>query len=127
MFLTDLLVIALVFVVVAIFLAAYTRRVADVLLTEHFRAAEAISEGKAPEAWITQINRQLVYRRWLPGRRKVEPGTKLALEKLARLRLFFAKSKFFETAQARELLLAKMDETRDRWEKMTWDEIVKSA
>jgi len=127
MFLTYMLVIALAFAVVAIFLAIYTRRVADLLLTERFRAAEAISEGRVPEAWIVQINQRLKRRHWILSRREPASGAALALEKLVRLRLFFDKSPFFETPEARGLLLAQLDETRARWEKMTWDEIVKST
>lgn len=42
-----------------------------------------------------------------------------------RLIQFFEKSPFFENAEARELLLRQLKETRQRWSTMTWEEIEK--
>jgi hypothetical protein len=115
--------IALAFILVIYIIATYTRRVTDLALTDQFRAAEAIANGRIPENWVKQIDRELRRRRtWRIFLHKVS-GTDLALSKIDRLYRFFQKGSFFETAEARELLLARFQEMRQRWERMAWEEI----
>jgi hypothetical protein len=103
------------------FLAAYTRRVANVALTDQFRAGETIVNGRIPDQWVAQINRRLASPRFL---RRDASGTELALEKIDKLYRFYEKSPFFENEKTRQLLLEQLRETRERWAKMTWEELV---
>jgi glutamine synthetase adenylyltransferase len=118
-----LLVLVIAFALITIFIAAYTRRVADAALTDPFRAAESITNGKFPEKWVAQINRRLALKRLMPALMPEVSGTGQALQKIDRLIRFFEKSPFFENKEARELLLSRLKETRQRWEQMTWEEI----
>lgn len=119
------LALGIAFALVAMIIIAFTRRVADVTLTDQFRAAESISNGRFPEKWFIQINQFLALRRMIPVQRSGSPGTKKAVEKIDRLIRFFEKSPFFETEEARELLLKRLKDTRQHWLNMTWDEIEK--
>lgn len=120
-----LLVFVIAFVLVTIFIVVYTRRVADSALTDQFRAAESITNGNFPKKWYMQINRRLVLKRVIPALTPETSGTEQALQKIDRLIRFFEKSLFFENAAVRELLLTQLKETRQRWSKMTWEEIGK--
>jgi hypothetical protein len=100
------------------------RRVADVALTDQFRAAETIVDGRIPDKWVLQINRRIAWESKLPLFRRGVSGTELALAKLDQLYRFYENSPFFENAEARELLLTELRETRGRWAKMTWEELV---
>jgi hypothetical protein len=120
-----LLVFVIAFVLVIIFIAVYTRRVADLALTDQFRAAESITNGNFPKKWYMQINRCLALKRVIPALTPEASGTGQALQKIDRLIRFFEKSPFLENAEARELLLNQLKETRQRWSKMTWEEIEK--
>jgi hypothetical protein len=51
-------------------------------------------------------------------------GIEMALDKLDKLYRFFENGPFYENAEARGLLLKQLQETRGRWEKMTWEELV---
>jgi hypothetical protein len=113
--------VAAVFAIIVGFLVAYTRRVANVALTDQFRAGETIVDGRIPDQWVVQINRRLAFPRVL--HRDIS-GTELALDKIDKLYRFYEKSPFFENEKARELLLEQLQETRERWAKMTWEELV---
>ena len=120
--------VAAVFAILMVLVSLYVRRVADVALTAPFRAAETIVDGRIPDRWVAQINRRIAWRSRLSlvrrfVRRGVD-GTALLLAQLDKLARFCAKSPFYETAQARELLLAELRDTRERWAKMTWEELV---
>ena len=120
-----LLAAVIAFAMVAAFIAFYIRRVADIAITDHFRAAESIANGKFPEKWYVQINRRLGQSRVLPSFIPAATGIEQALQNIDRLSRFFEESPFFENAQARELLLTQLRETRRRWEDMTWQDISK--
>jgi hypothetical protein len=122
-----LLLIIIAFGLVTFFIAMYTRRIADAALTDQFRAAESIANGHIPERWVRQINQQLAIKQALPILQPGVSGVGLVLKKIDRLYRFFEKSPFFENGEARELLLANLRETRQRWSKMTWEEIEKES
>ena len=115
---------ALAFALIARLLAAYMRRVADLTLTDQFRAAETIVNGRVPDKWVVQINRRLAIGDKMSLFRRDVSGTELALAKIDKLYRFYENNPFFETAEARELLLTELRETRGRWAKMTWEELV---
>jgi hypothetical protein len=117
----SILVLAVAFTVVTLLLTLYMRRVADVVLTDQFRAAETIVDGRIPDQWVAQINRRLASPRFL--RRDIS-GTELALDKIDKLYRFYENSPFFENEKTRDLLLEQLQETRERWAKMTWEELV---
>ena len=122
-----LLAAAIAFALVIIFIVTYMRRVADYAITDQFRAAESITNGRFPKKWAMQIDRRLAFMTIIPGKTPRASGTEQALQKLERLIRFFEKSPFFENAQARELLLTQLKETRQRWAEMTWEEIEKNG
>jgi hypothetical protein len=119
----DLLIIFIALVLVVLLIAIYTRSVADAALTDPFRAAESIANGKFPQKWSAQIERRLALKRQMPGLFPEVSGTSQALQKIDRLIRYFDKSPFFDTAEARELLLSMLKETRQRWSTMTWEDI----
>ena len=122
--LTFALSVAAVFAMIVGFLIVYVRRVADVALTDQFRAAETIVNGRVPDKWVLQINRRIAWESRLPLVRRDVSGTELALDKIDKLYRFYENSPFFENEKARELLLTQLRETRERWGKMTWAELV---
>ena len=122
--LTFALSVAAVFAIIVGFLIAYVRRVADVALTDQFRAAETIVDGRIPDQWVLQINRRIAWESRLPLFRRDVSGTELALAKIDKLYRFYENSPFYENAETRELLLTELRETRGRWAKMTWEELV---
>jgi hypothetical protein len=113
--------VAAVVAIIIGLVSLYTRRVADVALTDPFRAAETIVNGRIPDRWVLQINRRLALPRVLRGH---VTGTELALAKIDKLVRFYANSPFFENDRARELLLAQLQDTRARWAGSTWDDVV---
>ncbi len=118
-----LLAAVIAFALVAAFIAFYIRRVADLAITDQFRAAESIANGKFPEKWYVQINRRLARNRIFLPFIPETIGMEQALQNIDRLTRFFEKSPFFENAQARELLLSQLREARQRWVAMTWEDI----
>jgi hypothetical protein len=120
-----LLAAVIAFALVAAFIAFYIRRVADLAITDQFRAAELICDGKFPGKWYDQINQRLARDRLLPDFIIKTSGTELALMKIDRLKRFFEKSPFFENAEARELLLEKLRDAREHWLYMSWEDISK--
>jgi len=100
------------------------RRVADVALTDQFRAAETIVNGRVPNQWVLQIKRRIAWGSRLPLFRRGVSGIELALAKIDNLYRFYENSPFYGNAEARELLLTELRETRERWAKMTWEELV---
>jgi hypothetical protein len=119
--LTSALSIVAIFAIIVIFLSVYMRRVADVALTEQFRAAESIVSGHIPDRWVVQINRRLTVNKLMPIFQHNRSGTELALRRIDKLIRFFESSPFFESEEARELLLSQLQETRKRWSNMTWE------
>jgi 5-bromo-4-chloroindolyl phosphate hydrolysis protein len=122
--LTFTLSVAAILAVIVAFLIMYMRRVADVALTEQFRAAESIVSGRIPDRWVAQINRRLVANRLVPIFQRNLSGTELALRRIDKLIKFFVNSPFFENEEVRKLLLTQLQGTRQRWARMTWDELV---
>ena len=120
----GLLLLTVAFAITMGLLALYTKRVADLALTDQFRAAEAIVNGRIPDQWVVQINRRMAWRGVIRLFGRDVPGTKLALAKIDKLSRFCENSPFCENAEARELLLTELRETRGRWAQMTWEELV---
>jgi hypothetical protein len=121
--LTLALSIVAIFAIIVIFLTVYMRRVADVALTEQFRAAESIVSGHIPDRWVVLINRRLTVNKLMPIFQHNRSGIELALRRIDKLIRFFKNSPFFESEEARELLLSQLQETRERWINMTWKEL----
>ena len=111
----SILPVAFAFAIVVGLLIVYTRRVADVALTDQFRAGEAIVEGRIPAHWVAQIKRRQALRAVLRLFGRDAPAEEIVLAKIDKLYRFFDRSPFFENAEARELLLTKLRETRARW------------
>jgi len=119
-----LLLLGAAFATITVLVGIYTRRVADLALTDQFRAAEAIVNGGIPDKWVVHINRRLAWRRVTRLFGRDVPGTKLALAEIDKLLRFYQNSAFYENAEARGLLLTELWETRGRWSQMTWEELV---
>ncbi|MEM7537016.1 MAG: hypothetical protein AAF639_32880 [Chloroflexota bacterium] len=112
------------FIAVMFALIWYTQQIANFAITRYFRDAEDITDGRVPKKWVRQINRQL-FRRSLYGFfLKKQTGTDLALDRLAKLTLFFENSSFFESEEAREILLEQFADTRKRWQLMSWEQLM---
>lgn len=111
------------FIIIAILITKYLRWVTDVALSDYFREAETITESGIPDKWVVQINRRLAMNWLTPIFRQNPTGTELALQKIEGLIRFFENSQFFESEDARELLLSQLQETRERWSQMTWEEL----
>lgn len=120
----GLLLLAAAFAIIVGLIAVYTRRVADLALTDQFRAAEAIVNGRIPDQWVVQINRRIAWRGVIRLLGRDVRGRELALAKIDKLLRFYQNSAFFENAEARKLLLTELRETRGRWAQMTWEELV---
>ncbi|MDI7275434.1 MAG: hypothetical protein QME94_05610 [Anaerolineae bacterium] len=121
--LTFALFVVIAFGLAARLLAGYMRRVADGAVTDQFRAAEAIAEGRTPARWVAEINRCLARRGAARSPQGDALGTRLALRRIDRLYRFFEHGLFYESAEARDLLLNRLLETRQRWERMAWHDI----
>lgn len=117
------LALALCFAVVAMIIITYTRRVVEMTLTDQFRAAESLAQGRIPAQWQARIQRRLSLERVMTWGREPATGARLAIQNLDRLVLYFERSPFFENEEARGLLLTKLRETRGRWQAMTWEQI----
>jgi hypothetical protein len=115
--------VAIAFGLATRLLAGYMRHVADRAITDQFRAAEAIADGRTPPKWVAEINRHTNRRSAVWPLRRDVPGTELALQRIDKLYGFFEDAPFFESNEARELLLKQLLETHQRWEKMAWQEI----
>ena len=121
---TALLLTVALFAIVVGIVTAYMRRVVDVAVTDWFRAAETIVDGHIPDKWVAQINRRIAIGDTIRLFKPRVSKPKLALARIDKLYRYFEKSRFVENAEARELLLGKLRETRECWAKMTWNEIV---
>jgi hypothetical protein len=115
---------AAAFAIIVGFVTVYARRVANVALTDQFRAAETIVDGHIPDQWVAQINRRIAWEGRLPLFRRDVSGTELLLSKIDKLVRFYENNPFYENAETRELLLAQLQQTREHWAKMTWAELV---
>jgi hypothetical protein len=73
---------------------------------------------------VAQINRRIAWESRLPLFRRGVSGTELLLAKIDKLYRFYENSPFFENEKTRDLLLEQLQETRRRWAKMTWEELV---
>ena len=122
--LVTLLFFAIGIAVLVLFLAKYTRRIGDTAITDNFRAAESIAGGQIPARWRNQINLQLKLRKIGIPFPANSSGTGIALIKIQQLYAFFEKSKFFDSEETRSLLLKTLNETRERWRSMAWEEIL---
>ena len=111
------------FIILAILVTKYMRWVTNVALSDYFRDAETIIEGGIPDKWVVQIDHRLAFNRLTSIFQREPSGTELALVRIDKLLRFFENSRFFENEEARELLLGQLHETRERWSKMTWDEL----
>jgi len=107
----QVLLVAAAFAIITGLLVIYTRRVADLTLTDKFRAAEAIVNGRMPAQWVVQINRRMAWRGVMRLFGRDVSGTELALAKIDKLFRFYENSPFYENAEARELLLTELRET----------------
>jgi hypothetical protein len=121
----PLFAIIVLFVLVIALLVQYWRHMVTNSLTAHFRAAECISEGHLPPQWVKEIERHLRFWRWQRGLQpaSIEAGTALAIDKLDRLKQFFATSTVFADAEAKTILMEELDSTRRRWEQMSWEQL----
>lgn len=115
---------AVAFAIVIGLLIVYTRRVADVALTDQFRAGEAIVKGRIPSHWVAQIKRRQALRGVLRLFGRDSSADELVIAKMEGLLRFFERSPFFENAEVRALLLTELQETHARWAEMTWDELL---
>jgi hypothetical protein len=121
-----LLIMVLAVAVLMGLLALYARRLLDVSLTAHFRAAEAISHGRTPAEWVPAISRQAALgRALLPWSPPAESA--LIARRVRRLRRFFERCPFFADEAARAQLLDCLSAAGDRWSTMTWDAIQSEA
>ncbi len=118
-----LLSVVIIFALAAYLIAVYTRRVAELMLTDKFRAAESLSNRRMPEKWRRDIRRVMALHRFLPWLGELT-GSELVVKKIDQLQHFFNHSPFFENEETRRLLLEQLTETRRRWEKMTLEEIL---
>ena len=119
----SILVLVVAFPAITLLLALYMRRVADVALTDQFRAAETIVNGHVPDKWVLQIKWRIAWESRLPFFRRGVSRTELLLAEIDKLYRFYEDSPFYENAETRELLLTELRETRGRWAKMTWEEL----
>ena len=119
-----LLAAVLAFTLVIVIIVTFMRRVADLLITDQFRAAESISDRRFPQKWALQINRRLERKGVISFLQRGASGTDLALQKIDQLYRYFERSSFFEGPAARQMLLAQIQETRVCWAKKTWQEIL---
>ena len=122
----TLLLTALGLAAAVALIAVYLRRVFDVALTDQFRAAETIYNGRTPPQWVGAISQQLAVRRLLPWR-PTASGAQLAVQRVERLVQFFARGPFFEDEATRARLLADLRQAQTRWAGMTWDQIKAEA
>ena len=111
------------FIIIAFLITKYLRWVTNIALSDYFREAEIIVEGRIPKKWVIQINRRLALNRLTSIFRKNPTGTELALRKIDKLIRFFKNSQFFEDEDARTLLLSQLQDTHKRWSNMTWEEL----
>jgi len=127
MWIVTVTLFIMAFAIVAFILSAYTRRIAEVALTEKFRAAETITEGGVPGEWIATIKRRIARKgmmRFLTGE---VSGQQLALAKLDKLCYFYEHSPFFQNEDSRRLLLRRLQETREQWAGATWEELAAAS
>lgn len=121
-----LLSVGIIFALAMYLVAVYTRRVAELMLTDKFRAAESLSNQCIPEKWRRDIRRVMALHRFLPWLGELT-GSELAVQKIDQLQYFFEHSPFFENEETRRLLLEELAETRRWWEKMTLEEILSES
>ena len=108
-------VLTVAFIVIMRVIIAYMQYVTHRAVTDHFQAAEAISEGRVPEQWVAQINRR-------SGQGK-NNQIKLVIDKADRLYRFFEQSPFVESEMVREQLLQQIQQVSATWKVMTWEEL----
>jgi hypothetical protein len=111
------------FIIISILITKYLRWVTNVALSDYFRDAETIIEGGIPDKWVVQINRRLTFNRLTSIFQREPSGTELTFVRIDKLIRFFENSQFFESEDARDLLLSQLQETRERWFNMTWEEL----
>jgi hypothetical protein len=72
---------------------------------------------------VVQIDRRLAFNRLTSIFQREPSGTELTFVRIDKLIRFFENSQFFESEDARDLLLSQLQETRERWFNMTWEEL----
>ena len=112
MFFTFLIGSLLFFLVFVSLLGFYINKIAGVAVTSKFRAAEAIANGTVPEQWVTQINRRVAGKSLARVFARSISPEELLIQKLDNLRRYFETCPFFESPEARTLLLDELDEDR---------------
>lgn len=108
----------------------YAGRVTGGMMTDHFKAAEALLEHeRLPEHWIERLLRMERRDRLiqlLPGGRGwQERGEVYLLKQIHQLRAYFSKSPFFDSDETRSMLLAKLDDLIASWESLGLEGITK--
>ncbi len=119
----SLLLLVVAFGGLALLLAAYTRRIFKRALTDQFRAAEDLTSGQLPKRWVTEIDRQVALGRRVPFMATRKTGTELLLSRLDKLSEFFQNGPFYDSPDAKHLLLGRLEAVRDRWADLSWDAI----
>jgi hypothetical protein len=123
----DFAIVILLFVIgfilfTGLILVVY-QRVIGAALTEPFRAAETIVNGGVPTGWLAQINRQLAWRRLFLPKRGGPDAVALLIKKIDRLHRYFENNSFYESIEARQVMLSRLRAARLRWCGLTWTEL----
>ena len=124
-----LLVVITVFLLLIKLIGSLTGRVSERLLTNHFRALEALLEyDKLPTDWVEQLKKMArggrVRRRFvrqLPWEAAAKP---FLIKKIRQLYKFFEGCPFVESPEARALLLEQLEAVTKRWESSELPEIL---
>jgi hypothetical protein len=121
-----LVIFVAIFTALILFVYVYGTRLANSAITDQFQAAEAITQHRFPKKWQRQIALRLRLRQGFGslGRSELDAIAKrLALKKLKTLITFFQKSRFFDSEETREVLLADLERTLTLWQEKSWQEI----
>ena len=127
MFLNFLLVAVAGFSVFWLIIQGLTRKVADGTLTQRFRAAKHITgSGSPPARWVRRADlrvsrrnrvRQVLGRPLLDDRER----DRLLHKQLQSLIGFFGQAPFFDSEEARALMLAELKAAGARWQAVSDD------
>ncbi|MCJ8323334.1 MAG: hypothetical protein HRU29_04575 [Rhizobiales bacterium] len=122
-FLSGVFIWLFVVILIVYGLTHYFRKITDLILTSNFHAAEAISDGWMPSLWLRQINRRLLKSKFILQGSNSFSAEAMALAKLDKLSKFFEQCKLFETEEVREIQLKQIEDTREKWENLTWEQL----
>lgn len=126
-FLVLLVVVSLFLFIIKIG-GSYAGRMTGTMVTDYFKAAEAlIEEDTMPAAWLQRL-RQMARRgsllQLLPGQRSwQERGEVYLLKQIHKVRTYFTKCPFVDTEESREILLSELDELIALWVSWGFDGI----